>query len=32
LQRESIWSEGVETLELDELELNQLRALGYEIP
>jgi arylsulfatase A-like enzyme len=32
LKRKSIWSEGVETLELDELELNQLRALGYEIP
>jgi arylsulfatase A-like enzyme len=32
LEQTSIWSSGVEQLQLDELELNQLRALGYEIP
>jgi arylsulfatase A-like enzyme len=26
------WSEEVETLELDEMQLNQLRALGYKVP
>ncbi len=32
LGREPVWSEGVPSLKLDELELNQLRALGYSIP
>ena len=26
------WSEPAERLEIDEIELNQLRALGYQIP
>lgn len=32
LDRSPVWTEGVDHLQLDELELNQLRALGYEIP
>lgn len=32
LEREPVWDSGVNNLELNELELNQLRALGYEIP
>jgi arylsulfatase A-like enzyme len=28
----TVWSEGVPELEIDEMELNQLRALGYAIP
>ena len=32
LQTGPIWSESVPSLELDELELNHLRALGYAIP
>ena len=32
LQREPVWEEEVPSLELDELELNHLRALGYSLP
>ena len=32
LGREPIWKEEVPSLELDELELNHLRALGYSLP
>lgn len=32
LERSPLWTEGPNELQLDELELNQLRALGYEIP
>ena len=26
------WGEGATSVEIDEMELNQLRALGYELP
>mgnify|MGYP001331184215 CR=1 FL=1 len=26
------WEDGVKTIEIDEMELNQLRALGYKLP
>jgi hypothetical protein len=32
LESEVFWEEGVPSLELDEIQLNQLRALGYQVP
>ena len=32
LEAEPSWTEGTPSLELDEIQLNQLRALGYQVP
>jgi hypothetical protein len=32
LENEVSWEEGTPSLELDEIQLNQLRALGYQVP
>ena len=32
LENEVLWKEGAPSLELDEIQLNQLRALGYQVP
>jgi arylsulfatase A-like enzyme len=32
IEEEPKWVEGTPTLEIDEMELNQLRALGYQVP
>ena len=32
LERESAWEGGAPSLEIDEIQLNQLRALGYKVP
>ena len=32
LQQQSAWKDSAPNLEMDEIQLNQLRALGYKIP